>query len=213
MKKSIEKKISIIDYGVGNILSIKNSIKFLGFDALLTNKKEEIKNSTHVILPGVGSFPSAMSKIRDLELIETLDEISKKRIFILGICLGMQMLFNHSYEIKKTEGLKILDGEVKKINADLQKNDLKLPHIGWNSLNIVDDNPILKDITKNDYFYFIHNYTVCNTGELVKLTTTTYEKINFPAVAWKNNIYGCQFHPEKSAKSGLKLLKNFINLN
>ena len=110
----MEKKISIINYGVGNILSIKNAINFLGFDALLTNSKDEINTSTHVILPGVGSFPSAMKKLHDLELVDTLDEISKKGVFILGICLGMQILFNYSYEIKKTEGLKILDGEVKK---------------------------------------------------------------------------------------------------
>jgi len=132
---------------------------------------------------------------------------------ILGICLGMQILFNHSYEIKKTEGLRLLDGEVKKLNNNQKKTILKLPHIGWNNLNISDSDPILKNITKKDYFYFIHNYAVCNTGEQVKFTTTTYEQINFPALTWKKNIYGCQFHPEKSATSGLKLLENFINLN
>ena len=209
----MEKKISIINYGVGNILSIKNAINFLGFDALLTNSKDEINTSTHVILPGVGSFPSAMKKLHDLELVDTLDEISKKGVFILGICLGMQILFNYSYEIKKTEGLKILDGEEKKISNNKKKSILKLPHIGWNNLNISNTDPILKDITKKDYFYFIHNYAVCNTGDQVNLITTTYEQVNFPAVTWKKNIYGCQFHPEKSAKSGLKLLKNFINLN
>ena len=207
------KKISIINYGVGNILSIKNAISHLGFDALLTSNKDEILSSTHVILPGVGSFPSAMQKIKDLKLINTLDEVSKKGVFILGICLGMQILFNNSYEIKKTEGLRLLDGEVKKLNNNQKKTIIKLPHIGWNNLNISESDPILKNITKKDYFYFIHNYAVCNTGEEVKFTTTTYEQINFPALTWKKNIYGCQFHPEKSATSGLKLLENFINLN
>ena len=118
-------------------------------------------------------------------------------------------------EQKKTEGLKILDGEVKKIDDDLNnKNKLKLPHIGWNNLNVMDKDPILKDISKEDYFYFIHNYAVSNIGEQIKCVTTTYEQINFTALAWQKNTYGCQFHPEKSGKSGLKLLKiSLIYLN
>tara|TARA_B100001057_G_C22781424_1_gene923791 strand:- start:199 stop:864 length:666 start_codon:yes stop_codon:yes gene_type:complete len=207
------KKICIIDYGVGNILSIKNAINFLGHEVLLTFNKKDINQSTHVILPGVGSFPSAMKKIKDLGLYEILKEISKKKIFILGICLGMQMLFKLSYELKKTGGLQLLDGEIKKLNFNSKIKNLRLPHIGWNNLNFNNSkNPILKNITTEDFFYFIHNYAAYNTSNSVEITKSKYEDLVFPAIVWKKNIFGCQFHPEKSAKSGLKILQNFIDL-
>lgn len=209
----MKKKISIIDYGVGNILSIKNAINYLGYDVLLTKDKKEIQSSTHVILPGVGSFPLAMKKIEDSELLNTLRNISKKKIYMLGICLGMQMLFNYSYELKKTKGLGLLDGEIKKIGSNSKNQKLKLPHIGWNNLNITKiENPILNNITSKDFFYFIHSYAACNTGIKLKTITTNYEKNTFPAIAWNKNIFGCQFHPEKSSESGLKILENFLNL-
>ena len=211
---NLKKKITIIDYGVGNILSIKNAINFLGHEAKFSSKKNEIIDSTHIILPGVGAFPSAMKKMEEVNLVETLKKISENNIFVLGICLGMQMLFQHRKKKKKTDGLKILNGEVKLLPVNVNNKKFKLPHIGWGNL-IIDKNvknPILKNLTKEDRFYFMHSFFVYNIHNSVNLVDSSYGNLIFPAVVQKENIFGCQFHPEKSANSGLKVLENFINL-
>ncbi len=209
-----KKKIILIDYGVGNILSIKNAINYLGHEVKLSSNILELESASHVILPGVGSFPSAINKLSKIKLIETIKKIALSEVFILGICLGMQLLFSRSFEFKETPGLKILEGDIKFLQDIKNLKSIKLPHIGWNNLIIGKNisNPILKNITSKDYFYFIHSYAAFNTKNNSNNVFTKYNGIYFPAIVQNENVFGCQFHPEKSSKSGLKILKNFIDL-
>lgn len=209
----MNKKITIIDYGVGNILSIKNAINFLGEEVKYSNDYKTLKDSTHIILPGVGAFPSAMERLKKLKLIEIIQEVASKNIYILGICLGMQVLFEKSSELKETMGLNLIKGEVINLK-NFTKTNVKLPHIGWNKIIDENDiqNPILKSINKDDFFYFVHNYAGNNIKNIDNISYTNYGNIKFPSMVQKNNIFGCQFHPEKSGKPGLSLIKNFIEL-
>jgi imidazole glycerol-phosphate synthase subunit HisH len=211
----MKKKLVLINYGVGNILSIKNAFNHLEHEIKLSSDKSEIEDASHLILPGVGSFPAAMQKLGTMNLLETIRKVSEnKKTFILGICLGMQLFFERSFEFKETIGLKILKGDVKLLNDQKNRKDIKLPNIGWKKL-IIDKknkNPIVKNITVKDYFYFVHTFAAFNTNGLSNITNSNYYNINFPAIIQKDNIFGCQFHPEKSANSGLKILQNFINL-
>tara|TARA_Y100000590_G_scaffold435250_1_gene554443 strand:+ start:1314 stop:1976 length:663 start_codon:yes stop_codon:yes gene_type:complete len=212
-----KKKITVIDYGVGNILSLKNSLEHLGADVLFSNKEKEILNSSHIILPGVGAFPSAMYLINELNLKEILYNAASKNINLLGICLGMQLLLTQSEEFKITEGLNLIPGKVKFIKDFSKKNkNLKLPHIGWNQIikqNInIKANEITKNLIETDHFYFVHSFMSLTDNKNDQLFFTKYYDVNVPAIIGRKNIYGFQFHPEKSGKSGLKLLQNFINL-
>jgi glutamine amidotransferase len=210
----MSKKITIIDYGVGNILSIKNAFSFLGEKANYSNDPKIILNSTHVILPGVGSFPAAMEKLQKLNLIECIKKIPDSGIFMLGICLGMQLLFEKSYEQGKSNGLALLNGEIEKISKFSKLDDLKVPHIGWNSLiiNKQNINPLLKNINKDDFFYFVHSFALREVKKNYSACYTEYSKILFPSLINYKNIFGCQFHPERSGKSGIKVLNNFLSL-
>lgn len=208
------KKITIIDYGVGNILSIKNAINYMGEDVNYSNDPETILNSTHVILPGVGSFPSAMEKLQKLNLVKCIKKISNSGIYMLGICLGMQLLFKKSNEQKISNGLALLDGEIEKISNISGTNSIKVPHIGWNSL-IIDNqhmNPLLKNISKEDFFYFVHSFVLKEAKKNYLTCYTQYSNISFPSLINYKNIYGCQFHPERSGKSGIKIINNFLSL-
>ena len=212
-----KKSISIIDYGVGNILSLKNSLEYLGASVLLTNKREEILQSTHIILPGVGAFSNAMNLVNELKLKDILYTASKKNIYLLGICLGMQLLLSESEEFGLTKRLNLIPGKVKSIKNFSKKNlDIKLPHIGWNKIfrsnAYKKEIPILKNLSMDDHFYFVHSYMSVTTDENNHLFSTSYSGINIPAIIGNKNIFGFQFHPEKSSTAGLKLLKNFINL-
>ena len=201
------KKIVIIDYEIGNILSIKNAINFLGFKTTLSNDKETILRSTHLILPGVGAFPSAIDKLKKLDLVSPIKESIDRGSKVLGICLGMQLLFNYSEEKKKSKGLSLINGSVKKIITK------RVPHIGWNNiLDINKKNKILSDISKKDDFYFVHSYSACEISKDTNVSYTSYQNLKLVSSINKKNIYGCQFHPEKSGKAGLKIFKNFLDL-
>lgn len=202
--------IAIIDYGVGNLFSLKSSLKAIGEEAIVTNDINEIEKADKLILPGVGAFEDAMNKLK----LNQLDQIIKKQAFngkpLLGICLGMQMLFEKSYEFGCFEGLGLIQGEVVAIKGAI-RDDLKVPHIGYNGLHFKQNKgPLFEGIKENDCVYFVHSYMAVGCDESL-LATVEYDKEITAAVS-KNNIYGCQFHPEKSGEVGLRILKNFCQL-
>lgn len=202
-------KICILDYGSGNVASVYNMLKFIKFEPEISNKKEKIKDASHIILPGVGSYKSGMDKIKKKIPIDILEnEILKKGKPFLGICLGMQILSSVGYEFGKYEGLNWIEGEVKKL--DVKK--YVLPHVGWNEVKVESNNSILfKNIKIDENFYFVHSYCFDSYNKENVLATSVYET-KFTSVVRKDNIFGVQFHPEKSQKSGMKLLENFLKI-
>jgi imidazole glycerol-phosphate synthase subunit HisH len=210
----MKKNICIIDYGVGNLLSIERSIQKLGYTAKVSNNKKTILDSSHLILPGVGAFGKAMETIRELNLDETLKEYVKKGRFIMGICLGMQLLCSESEEFEINKGLNLIPGKIISLKDIINKKNIKIPNIGWSNLlrkNIEIKNQFYDDINEKDTFYFIHSF-VAKTDEKYQSFNSLYYEVEFQAVINKNNIYGVQFHPEKSGRSGLKIINNFLNL-
>ena len=201
--------ITIIDYGVGNLFSLKSSFAALGVDVQVTSDKDAILGASKIILPGVGAFEDASKKMHDSGLDEVLKTCAQKGTPIMGICLGMQMLFDKSYENGCFEGLGLIKGEVRAI-AEVIPQDLKIPQIGWNSLDMKKDSPIFKYIKNGDYVYFVHSYYATKCDESV-IATTNYGAPLTAAVQYKN-VYGCQFHPEKSGDVGLKILKAFVEV-
>ena len=199
--------IAVIDYGAGNIFSVKNALDYLGFDSMLTNKKEDIENADALILPGVGAFPSAMSMLEKSGLIETIVSQSKQKPF-LGICLGLQLLFKESEETPGAEGLNLLPGKIFKIPA---KEGFKIPHMGWNSLNVKDNARLFAGINANPYVYFVHSYYLKADNDDIVAASTEYST-HIHASVEKGNLFACQFHPEKSSETGLRILKNFAEL-
>ena len=204
----MKKKICILDYGSGNVKSVENLIKYLNYDVLISNNPKDIVDSTHLILPGVGSFEYSMKKINEkipISILET--EVLSKKKFFMGICVGMQVLANYGNENGKFTGLGWVKGEVNK----LQVNNLPLPHIGWNNCEVNVQDKIFNGLKEIRDFYFLHSYSINleNTKEII--ASTTYGSI-FCSVLKKENIYGIQFHPEKSQKAGMTLINNFINL-
>jgi imidazole glycerol-phosphate synthase subunit HisH len=211
----MNKKIVIIDYGIGNILSIKNAISYHGYDSIVTRDQEEIKSASHVILPGVGAFPAAMNKLQDLNLIECMLELKNNKTYLLGICLGMQLLFTNSEEFELTKGLNLIDGNIVKLNKFSNDFSYKLPNIGWRNCEINPFNnnlDILKKISSTDQFYFVHSYALKNFEKSLNILFSNYGNVKFPAVVNFQNIYGCQFHPEKSGPQGLEIIKLFLEL-
>lgn len=195
--------IGIIDYGMGNLRSVEKALKYVGYDAKITSDAKEIKNFEALILPGVGAFPDAIRVLIKTGMAEEIKIHIEKGKPFLGICLGMQLLFEKSFEGGKTEGLKIFKGNV----VGLPKGN-KIPHVGWNSLTIKKDTPFLKGIKNGDYVYFVHSYYVNGNEKDFEYAVTEYG-IEIPAVVIKDNVFSCQFHPEKSGETGLKILKNF----
>ena len=193
--------VVIIDYNVGNVKSVLNACNRIGLEAIISSNINEIKKADGIILPGVGSFPVAMENLKKYELIEILNERKNANIPILGICLGMQILFEKGYEIKKIEGLSFLKG-----NVDLIKTKEKLPHMGWNSLIFNKESSITKYITENDDVYFVHSFMADFVAEEV-VCFAEYVGVKIPAIVQKENVIGCQFHPEKSGEIGEKILK------
>jgi glutamine amidotransferase len=202
--------IIIVDYGMGNLGSVKNMIKKIGEDCLISSKQVDISNATKLLLPGVGSFDNAMKNLEELGLIEIIrNKVRKDKTPILGICLGMQLLTNKSEE-GSLKGLGFIDAEVKKFNFKGMDTNLPIPHIGWNKTKLQKESLLYKDNdNKNRRFYFVHSYAVvCNNRSDI-LTTTEYG-YDFVSSFEKENIIGCQFHPEKSHTYGMKLLKSFV---
>ena len=199
--------VAVIDYNTGNIDSVIKAIKYFNKSVILTNNQKDIDNSKRIILPGQGSFQFGMQQLEKLNLI---DLIKKKalidKIPTLGICLGMQLFADLGYEKEKTAGLGFIKGEIKKISTSL-----KLPHIGWNEVSFEQKNDLFDDLENDKDFYFVHSYYFDCLNSKNVLALTNYG-INFPSIVCKENVYGVQFHPEKSSKQGLNLIKNFLSL-
>lgn len=202
--------VAIVDYGVGNLFSLRSSLSAIGAEVIVTSDVDELKNSDQIILPGVGAFEDAAKKLRDTGLDKVIKDLTSNGKPLMGICLGMQMLFDKSYEYGEHEGLGLIKGEICPIKDDVS-SDLKIPHIGWNALKFKTcDSPIFKYINDGDCVYFVHSYYAKNCDKSV-IATTEYGAELTAAVA-KNNVFGCQFHPEKSGKIGLNILKAFVEL-
>ena len=198
--------IAIIDYGAGNIFSVKNALDHLGIESELTNDKRKLEQADALILPGVGAFPAAMQKLNESGLVETIKEQSQKKPF-LGICLGMQLLFEKSFEFGEQEGLSLIKGYVDKI----EEPELVIPHMGWNKLEYNGECKLLEGLGDNEYVYFVHSYKAFCGDENLFAYCEYGHKV--PAVVGDGKfVYGCQFHPEKSGKTGLKILENFAKL-
>ena len=206
--------IAVIDYGVGNLFSLLSSLNYVGLHTKLTNDIEEIKNANGIILPGVGAFRDAIGNLEKYGLKETLINEAKNGKPFLGICLGMQMLFEKSYEYGEYEGLGLINGTVEEIKKYILENsDLKIPHMGWNSLIINErfkDDKILKDVDNNEYVYYVHSYFA--KTDMKNIVTYSEYGTKIPGIVKNENVYGMQFHPEKSGDTGLKLLKNWGEL-
>lgn len=202
--------IAIVDYGVGNLFSLKSSLAAIGVDVVVTANKEILSSADQIILPGVGAFGDAAEKLRKTGLDVYLKELASSGKPLLGICLGMQLLFEKSYEYGTHEGLGLIKGSVKPI-ADVIPSDYKIPHIGWNPLLMEGEkHPLFKYINDKDCVYFVHSYYATNCKKNT-IASTEYGAILTASVATKN-VYGCQFHPEKSGTVGLNILKAFAEM-
>lgn len=201
--------IRIIDYGVGNLFSLRSSLRAIGIDADYTGNPAEIRKADKLILPGVGAFRDAREALRSTGLDRVVQEEAGKGKPLMGICLGMQMLFDRSYEYGEYEGLGLIPGEIVPMEGRIPK-DLPIPHIGWNELMLKQPSPLMKNTANGDYVYFVHSYYAETPTEYV-IATTDYG-VEMTAAVQKDNVYGCQFHPEKSSEVGLSILKAFCEL-
>ncbi len=202
--------IAIVDYGCGNLYSLQCSLNFLNLESKITSDPEDIKSADKIILPGVGAFGDAVELLKKSGLDEVVKAEAAKGKYILGICLGMQLLFEKSFEYGEHNGLGLIKGEVCPLSDDI-KSDLKIPHMGWNSLNIKDlSDPIFKYTKQGDYVYYVHSFYAKNCEEAL-LASSDYEVL-VPGLVKNKNVYGAQFHPEKSGDVGLNLLKAFAEL-
>ncbi len=200
--------IAIVDYDAGNIKSVEKALQFLGEEPVVTRDKETLLQADKVIVPGVGAFGDAMGKMRQYGLVEILREIAGKGTPILGICLGLQLFFKSSEETPGVEGLGLLPGKIVRIP---DKEGFKIPHMGWNSIQINPASRLLKGIEEGAYVYFVHSYYLQAENEADVAATTDYV-VNIHAAAEHDNIFATQFHPEKSGEIGLRILRNFIEL-
>lgn len=200
--------IAIVDYDAGNIKSVEKALHFLGREALVTGDSEEILRADKVILPGVGAFGDAMDTIRGRGLDKVLRKVAENGTPFLGICLGLQLLFERSDEAPGAEGLGILKGEILRIP---EKEGLKIPHMGWNSLHLENNGRLFRGIEENAYVYFVHSYYLKAGDESIVKASTEYG-VHIHASVEEDNVFACQFHPEKSSTVGLQILRNFISL-
>lgn len=199
-------QIAIVDYGVGNLKSVSNAMNYLGLKTCVTRESDELEHADAIILPGVGAFPDAAEKLRTHSLDKVLLAQAEKKP-ILGICLGMQLLFDRGEEVRLCDGLGLIHGKVARIQTEY-----KLPHIGWNSLKFQNDSPLFKGLDDSAYVYFVHSFCGYADSEEDVIARTEYGPSVVAAVG-NGNVFGCQFHPEKSGETGLVILKNFGELN
>lgn len=208
MDNSKNKIIAIIDYRLNNLNSVKNCLRKMNHDFSIITSEENFIDATHYILPGVGSYNLAMKNIEGMNIISRLkDNVIQKKSKILGICLGMQLLFEKSYEDGDTKGLGLIKGEVKKLK---KYQDLNVPNMGWLKTNFKKNDKFLEGMDSNSFFYFVHSYACYVKDKKISLASLKYE-YEFDVIIRDDNIFGLQFHPEKSQEAGLKLLNNFIN--
>lgn len=200
--------IAIIDYDAGNLRSVEKAFQHLGKEVIITRDASRILSADKVILPGVGAFGDAMEKLHHYHLVEVIEKVVEKNIPLLGICLGQQLLFEESEEAPGCKGLSLLKGKIHRIPDG---EGLKIPHIGWNSLNIAENSKLLKGLSKDSYVYFVHSYYLKAENTQIVAATTDYSTTIHAAVEFQN-IYACQFHPEKSGEVGLKILKSFAEI-
>jgi glutamine amidotransferase len=200
--------IAIIDYGMGNLRSVQKGFERVGHQATITNDPTELQNADKIVLPGVGAFADAMAELRRRELVESVRQAIAANKPFLGICLGLQLLFDVGYEDGRHEGLGILRGEVVRFQVP---HEYKVPHMGWNELSIRRRPPILEGIADGSHFYFVHSYYVVPRDESVIAAEADYPQ-PFTAMIWRDNLFATQFHPEKSQADGLRVLKNFAEL-
>lgn len=203
--------VAVIDYGVGNLFSLSHALKSIKCKHIVTSNRDEILAADKIILPGVGAFGDAMEKLKESELDLLIIQQARNGVPLLGICLGMQLLFEKSFEYGVHDGLGLLKGAICPLSEEKEVNDkwLKIPHMGWNSLDIIDKKcPILKGVKTGDYVYYVHSYYAkfCEN----ELAATSGYGVNVPGVVALAKIYGCQFHPEKSGKVGMSILRNFV---
>ena len=200
--------IAIIDYDAGNIKSVEKALNFLGEEVTITRDKTEILSADGVILPGVGAFGDAMEKLHSYGLVEVIREVTDKKIPFLGICLGLQLMFESSEETPGIEGLHILEGRIRRIPST---EGLKIPHIGWNDLAFPNAGRLFRGIEEHSYVYFVHSYYLEAADPSIVTATTEYGTLIHASVE-KDNIFACQFHPEKSSQVGLNILQNFVEI-
>ena len=197
--------IAIIDYNAGNLKSVEKALLSMGEECTITRDRHEILNADRVILPGVGAFGDAMNQLKKYELDKVIHEVADSGSPFLGICLGLQLLFDGSDESSGVEGLHVLEGDILRIP---DKEGLKIPHIGWNSLELVNDGRLFVNMPENPYVYFVHSYYLKAKDEKIVKAVTDYSTTIHASVE-KDNVFACQFHPEKSSTVGLQILKNF----
>lgn len=200
--------VAIIDYDAGNIKSVEKAMQLLGQEVKITRDRDEIMSADHVILPGVGAFGDAMEKLHQYGLVEVIHEVTKKGTPFLGICLGLQLLFERSDEAPGVEGLGVLKGDILKLP---DKEGYKIPHMGWNSLDFPREGRLFKGLGEHPYVYFVHSYYLKAEDEKIVKAVTEYG-VQIDASVEQGNIFACQFHPEKSSDVGLQILKNFAAL-
>ena len=202
--------IAIVDYGVGNLFSLSSSLKALGLETEVTRDAERLRAADRIILPGVGAFGDAKAKLDDTGLVPVLLEEAERKPF-LGICLGMQLLFDRGFEYGEHAGLGLVPGQVVDLHDDLEDKSLKVPHMGWNSLQIVKDDPLFKYFQDGEYVYYVHSFYARDCAASA-LGTSQYGNVAVTGAVRCGNVWGTQFHPEKSGDAGLRLLKAFAEL-
>lgn len=200
--------VAIIDYDAGNIRSVEKAVMLLGHEAVVTRDRDAILSADHVILPGVGAFGDAMAKLRKYGLVDTIREAVERELPFLGICLGLQLLFESSEEAPGIEGLGLLPGKILRIPDG---KGLKIPHIGWNSLTFPNQGRLFQGIAQGEYVYFVHSFYLQAGDPKVVTASTEYGTVIHASVE-RGNLFACQFHPEKSSEIGLKILQNFLNI-
>lgn len=200
--------IAIIDYDAGNIKSVEKALKTLGQEVVVTRDAETILNADKVILPGVGAFGDAMEKLHTYGLVEVIHKVVESKKPFFGICLGLQLLFESSEEAPGVKGLGVLKGKIIKIP---ENGELKIPHMGWNSLHLQNDGRLFQNLPQDPYVYFVHSYYLLAEDESIVKATTDYSTCIHASVE-KDNVFACQFHPEKSSNVGLRILKNFCEI-